>query len=92
MLCIIQKNSSNYKLLKISSNKNIKPDDVIKIVQQKVDNILKDNTIMDKIFSEENNREGKYMKYGRDILIFLPTVAKCKTLKSLLMIIIIKDL
>ena len=75
---------SNYKITKeFASMKNIKPDDVTNIVQEKIDNILKDNTIMDKIFSEENNTEkGKFMKYGRDILIFLSSKKNCKKIKN----------
>ena len=75
---------SNYNITKeFASKKYKKPDDVIEIVQDKIDSILKDNNIMDKIFSEENVTEkGKFMKYGRDILIFLSSANNCKKVKQ----------
>lgn len=56
----------------------------IDLVAKEVDKLLKNNEIMDKIFSQENYADystppkplKRFYKYGRDILIFAPTMSK----------------
>ena len=75
---------SNFKIDKeFASTKNIKVNDVIKIIEEKTDSILKNNTIMDKLFSPNNNIDGKpFIKYGRDFLIFVPLASNALQIKN----------